>query len=500
LTHNPSIKVVNFAFYSDVDQKNIVNKERDIEHLQKSIPLENNDGNSLLICDKIGNITKNQKPYLKRVLLHISHYSTDNANQICDFINAERNEINIKESTAEWHIKVLGQLLKFHNFKDFESISKEDILNFLNSLRKSTNEDPTNKSIGNRNNKQRVLLKFFKWLYNPEVDHKNRSTPACMNGVKILPRKELSPYKPSDLWTLRENEVFLKYCPSKRDKAFHSMAIDTSCRPGELLSLRIKDINFKVSTKGIQYAEILVSGKTKTRTVPLLSSLPYVKEWIQAHPLGENNNSWLFISLNKSNFGNRISLDGLLRHYKDQYRDRYFPKLLKEEYIPEAEKAYIRNLLTKPFTLYVLRHSALTQKSQILKEHVLRDHAGWSMTSKMPQVYIHYFGTESSTSLLKAYGIEKEDNNSSQLISNIPIPCPNCGESNKKDSKFCIKCRMVLTYDSYSEVRNEDKQKIDKLENDMESLNERMNKIIGLIQQNHMFVNIKREVLERIVK
>lgn len=30
------------------------------------------------------------------------------------------------------------------------------------------------------------------------------------------------------------------------------------------------------------------------------------------------------------------------------------------------------------------------------------------MASKMPQVYIHYFGTESSSSLLKAYGIEKE--------------------------------------------------------------------------------------------
>jgi hypothetical protein len=56
------------------------------------------------------------------------------------------------------------------------------------------------------------------------------------------------------------------------------------------LGLRIKDIHFRVSTKGIQYAEILVSGKTKTRTVPLLSSLPYVKEWIQNHPSGENLN------------------------------------------------------------------------------------------------------------------------------------------------------------------------------------------------------------------
>ena len=29
--------------------------------------------------------------------------------------------------------------------------------------------------------------------------------------------------------------------------------------------------------------------------------------------------------------------------------------------------------------------------------------------------------------------------------------CPNCSEPNKPGSKFCAKCRMVLTYDAYSE-------------------------------------------------
>lgn len=92
-----------------------------------------------------------------------------------------------------------------------------------------------------------------------------------MYGIKVLPRNELSSYKPSDLWSQSDNDVFLKYCPSKRDKAYHSMAIDTSCRPHELVGLKIKDIQVKISKNGMQYAEVLVSGKTKTRTVPLLS-------------------------------------------------------------------------------------------------------------------------------------------------------------------------------------------------------------------------------------
>lgn len=124
------------------------------------------------------------------MLDNILYHSQDNAEKICDFIISERNEINIKESTVEWHIKVLGQLLKFHDFKDFTNLTKEDILNYLNSLRKSSIEDPTNKSIGNRNNKQRVFLKFFKWMYNPELDHKNRLTPPCMIEIKFYQEKK----------------------------------------------------------------------------------------------------------------------------------------------------------------------------------------------------------------------------------------------------------------------------------------------------------------------
>ena len=82
--------------------------------------------------------------------------------------------------------------------------------------------------------------------------------PLCMQGIKQLSRKESFPYKPSDLWTSEDHALFLKYCPKKRDKCYHAMANDTSCRLHELLSLKIKDIKFKISLSGIQYAEVHV--------------------------------------------------------------------------------------------------------------------------------------------------------------------------------------------------------------------------------------------------
>jgi integrase/recombinase XerD len=70
--------------------------------------------------------------------------------------------------------------------------------------------------------------------------------------------------------------------------------------------------------------------------------------------------------------------------------------------------------------------------------------------------YLHYFGNESSESLLEAYGIMPKGQQIDQLK---PKQCPNCSEPNKSDSKFCAKCRMVLTYDAYSETIEEKQHK-----------------------------------------
>jgi integrase/recombinase XerD len=107
------------------------------------------------------------------------------------------------------------------------------------------------------------------------------------------------------------------------------------------------------------------------------------------------------------------------------------------EVLPE-DKQKIRELLKKPWNPYIRRYSALTEKSTILKEHVLRQHAGWSGSSQMHLKYLHYFGNESNESLLEAYGIVSGGQQMDQLR---PKQCPNCTEPNKPDSKFCAKCR-----------------------------------------------------------
>lgn len=400
-------------------------------------------------------------------MIRLARENIENANTICEYIIAEETEINIKNSTKEGRIKVLVWLSKYHyNKKYFKAMTKQDILEFLNNLRKPISNDPTQRWIGSYNGRQIILSKFFRWLYNSwEADYTRRNTPDCMKGIKQLPRKEKTPYSAADLWDQREHAMFLKYCPSIRDRCYHSLANDMSARPHEILNLKIKDIVFKKTDDNKQYAEVLIKGgKTKPRKVPLIDSIPYVKELINNHQFGGSNpDCWLFKSNSHTSFGSKLTYDGLSYQYKYFYKTKFFPSLLQDESVPEADKSLIRNMLTKPWNLYVFRHSALTEKSQILKEHVLRNHAGWTMSSKMPQVYIHYFGNESTKSLLQVKGIlRNEDKENTSTIKRRE--CPNCLEPNKTESKFCMSCKMVLSYDSYNEVRNEDANKIKKLE------------------------------------
>jgi integrase len=379
---------------------------------------------------KIDAITKYQKPYTKKILTTMALVNPHNAIIVYNFIVAQKNEQNIKESTVEGIIKKLMWLSSYLKHKSFSEKAKEGILDYLNRIKKPPEQDPTRKSIDTYNGRQMVFSTFFRWLYNQdEPDCRKRIAPPCMNGVWRLPRQEKSPYKPSDLWTREEHSIFLKFCPNKRDKFYHAMANDTSARPHEILNLRIKDLIFKMSDSGVQYAEIQVSGKTRPRILPLINSIISLKDWLRVHPTSDNPESWLFVGASHNNYIYRISEDGMYSRYKYYYQNSYFPKLLEGETVSPRDKSYSKTMVMKPWNLYVFRHSVLTEKSQILKESTLRDHAGWSNTSQMPQVYIHYFGNGSSNSLLDAYGIRNNTGNAVKLFR--PKQCLNCDEPNK---------------------------------------------------------------------
>jgi integrase len=217
-------------------------------------------------------------------------------------LNAEVNP------SVNYRRDIIRCLAKFCHFKqsfcpkeraNLKYVNRKDVLAFLDSLRKSEIADPLHKWIGYYNLYRIHLTRFFKWLYFPDIELDKRPKPLVVGNIQQLNRKEKSIYKPTDMWTPQDDLLFLKYCPSKRMKCFHIMAKDTSCRPHELLKLRIKDVNFKVTSEKYQYAELLVNGKTGSRSLVLIDSIPYLKDYLDhEHPQPGNPNAILMFSKN----------------------------------------------------------------------------------------------------------------------------------------------------------------------------------------------------------
>jgi integrase len=446
----------------------------------------NNDSNALFER-KLENVTEglshNCFNWLKKIANN--NNNKENATIIANYIMSMKTETNLSDSYRKSVIILLSKFsIFFRNQKSFKSIIREDVLEFLDSFRKPESVDMLHQWIGTYNMYRIYLMRFFKWLYSPDIEQNKRPKPSVIENIPQLRRKEKSIYKPTDLWVEEDESLFLKYCPSKRIKCYHAVSRDASARPHEVLKLKIKDIVFKFTPDKKQYAEILINGKTGTRHIPLFNSIPYIKDYLDhEHPQSGNPNAPFICGVGKS-LGRPILENSLLMIY-DKYKKEFFPKLLDSSSVPPEDKKKIQDLLKKPWNLYIRRHSALTEKSTILKEHVLRQHAGWSPSSQMHLKYLHYFGNESNDSLLEAYGIVTKDKN--QLFVLRPKSCPNCSELNKPDSRFCAKCRMVLTYDAYSETLESEKRKDDRvsvLEKQMQSLVSTLSKMTEQAQVN----------------
>jgi integrase len=410
----------------------------------------------------------------------------DNALTIARFILATKNEINLSDSYRKSLISNLSILSKFCDSKPFSEMTREDVQDYLNSLRKTDEKDPLHKWIGTYNHYLVVFSKFFKWLNYPDLPSKEREKqkPSVINNFTQLKRKETSIYKPSDLWSQEDDQLFLKYCPSVRERCYHTISRDMGCRPSEILRLRIKDVVFKM-VGDRQYAEVLANGKSGSRPLPLINSIPYYKDWIDVHPQRTNPNAYLIYGKGKS-YGRKLTSDAMYSIYAD-FKNKFFPKLLQDPSVSPEDKVKIKELLKKPWNPYIRRHSALTAKSQILKENVLRQYAGWSMGSNMHLKYIHYFGNESNESILEAYGLKTKFEEIDKMK---PRQCPNCSEINKIDSKFCVKCRMVLSYDAYTETiqdNNKFKDEISQLkyqhEKQMEGMGQQIDRLESTVSK-----------------
>jgi integrase len=109
--------------------------------------------------------------------------------------------------------------------------------------------------------------------------------------------------------SVKEMHKPIENCISIRNKALFTLRYDSGCRVGQILTLRIRDL------QNDQWRIILhVSEKTGEWMVGIVGdSVPYLREWLQKHPKASNPDSIGFISTSAHAYGESMNYDEMAR-------------------------------------------------------------------------------------------------------------------------------------------------------------------------------------------
>jgi integrase len=159
-------------------------------------------------------------------------------------------------------------------------------------------------------------------------------------------------------------------CVNDRDRAFIALLWETGARIGELIDLRVGDIEESPVSK-----HVVVSGKTGSRRLLLVESGPYIDRWLAVHPLPwANTPLWCKIDLDQGRPDEQIGYQYIRLKILD--------------------KARTRAGIEKPVNPHHFRHSRATYLANHLTEAQLCEWFGWARGSRVPGRYVHLSGRD----------------------------------------------------------------------------------------------------------
>lgn len=306
-------------------------------------------------------------------------------------------------ATQKSYLQQLKGLLLSIN-KEIERLTKEDIGRYLEML----NKDYKPKTIHER---KVFLLVFIEWFFG----NKEKRQIDLIKDIQ-LPRNNDTKL-PEEILSPEDVRKMIQVADNFRDKAIMMLLYETACRKGEFLQLRVKHLDLTKKEYGLI---TIPKGKTTSRKVPIIFSLPFLTDWLNSHPSRDDNESPLFMT-SHSWLGRAFGEDGLKR-------------LLKIH----ARRAGIK----KKVYPHLFRHSRLTELAKELTEQELKKFAGWTADSKMAAVYVHLSGNDVSNKILANAGLIESDKSKADDVLKS-IKCPRCDKQNTADRKFCT-CGFIL--------------------------------------------------------
>ena len=378
------------------------------------------------------------------------------------------------------NIKLLLLFANFLEIKTFHEVKQREIIvAFLDTRRKSKEEDPEQRWITTWNDYLWRLKMFYRWLYNVKLkgdnqhnysDFNNWITPDFVN-IHKKKTKRLSPYNECDIWEKEELISIIKYEAYKRNKAILTLLWDFNARPHEITLMRIKNIRLRE-----KYGEGEVHYEAKTGSGPILLtfSFPYVRDWLNEHPFRNEPNARLVCSLTTGGALKPNAIWDIMRQLKIRIK-----RLVDNNEITDTkEREKLEYLInTKKWNPYCIRHSSITSDSDYLPEYALKKKVRWSMNSKQGTRYIkNRLGNDLKEKILEYNGIISDNPN--KIKSSI-IDCPRCELVNAIENKYCSKCSYPLKPEAYDEIKDSEEKRMKILEEKQKQKDEQINQLMA---------------------
>ena len=369
---------------------------------------------------------------------------------LLEFVQYKQNDDCSATNLANY-IRPLNLFARFLDGKPFQDVTKEDVLSFVDSLKKSSQEDPDEKWKTSWNEYFYRIKGFYRWCHNKDRDTDSHywETPEFLTKIKPKKIKRQSPYLDSDVWSEDELLCVVKYCRELRDKVLLTLMWDLAGRNHEITKLCIKHLNFK---EQYAIANIPFDTKTGSRTSTLLISFPYVREWLNQHPNVSNPDSFLLYGLTTQKQLSPDTIYNILARIKNRIQKMLADKTIADQ----TDSKTLQKLMLKPWNPYLVgRHSSITEKTDILLDHQLTSYAGWTPNTKRRATYIHRSGKQTRTPLLEHYGIEER-----KVKKPTRKTCPKCSTVNTTEATLCSNCSYVLNQTAWEGIEKENVSKM----------------------------------------
>jgi integrase len=298
-----------------------------------------------------------------------------------------------------WAIRSLG-----NGGKPYEQLTRKDLVAWLQNLGGNGYSERTIRDY------RAGVKQFLRWVYSKNGS--SEKAERILSVIKVGPtRKTL----PKEILSPSEIRRMIEACDNPRDRALVHVLYESGARSGELLNMKIGDVEFD------QYGAVIrVCGKTGPRRLRLIESVPDLQLWLSMHPERSDREAPLwFPTIPRSPKARENKLQSLVKRL--------------------AEKAGI----SKRVYPHLFRHSRATHLAGVLTEAQLRVYFGWTKDSEMPSTYVHLSGRNVDRSLLEHYGKKIDDGHdaSKELW---PKKCPRCGLENPATGIYCTRCSCPL--------------------------------------------------------